>query len=127
MTNPTTVNGPVAFLAFDGCTALRTSRDAIRLASCRRLETIVVNTRRSVYEIVVVDGTTGDILVRGGSDFPEFRRAVFVGATAGGHALRVNTIDIGLRMEFRVGQLTVLTSPVASALRTEHGDEPPVG
>ena len=127
MINPTTVNGTAAFLAFDGCMALRTSRDAIRLASCRHLETIVVNTRRSVYEIVVVDGTTGDILVRGGSDFPEFRRAVFVGSTAGGHALMVNAIDIGLRMEFHFGPLTVLTSPVASALRTEHGDEPPVG
>ena len=71
--------------------------------------------------------TRRDILVRGGSDFPEVSPAVFGGSTAGGHALKVNTIDIGLRMEFHVGQLTVLTSPVASVLRPEHGDELPVG
>lgn len=127
MTNPTAVNGPAGLLVFDGCMPRRTPGAAIRLASCRHVETIVVNTLRSAYEIVVLDGATGDILVRGGSDFPEFRRAVFVGSTAGGHALRVNTIDIGWRMEFHVGPLTVLTSPVASVLRTQNGDEPPAG
>ena len=142
MTNLTTVNSeateqgdagtaslttPVAFLVFDACMP-HASEDAIRLASCRQFETIVVNTRRSVYEFVVLDGRKGDILVRGGSDFPEFRRALFAGSTAGGRALKVNTIDIGLRMEFHVGQETVVTSPVAAVLRThQHANEPSVG
>jgi hypothetical protein len=106
---------------------LHSSADAIRLASCRQFETIVVNTRRSVYEIVVLQGTTGDILVRGGRDFPEFSRVVFVGSTADGRALKVNTIDVGLRMEFHLGHGAVVTSPVATVLRTgQHGDEPSV-
>jgi hypothetical protein len=133
MTNPTTVNDeangqgdasrpspatPAALPVFDGCLP-QTSENAIRLASCRQFEKIVVNTRRSVYELVILDGRTGDILLRGGCDFPEFCRALFVGSTAGGRALMVNTIDIGLRMEFHVGQGAVITSPVTAVLRTD--------
>ena len=141
MTNPTIVNheakaqgdadranpaAPVALPGFDGCLP-DTSESAIRLASCGQFEKIVVNTRRSVYEIVILDGTTGDILLRGGSNFPEFCRALFVGSTAGGRSLRVNTIDIGLRMEFYVGEGAVITSPVTAVLRTHQpGDEPSV-
>lgn len=42
------------------------------------------------------------MLVRGGRKFPEFCRVVFIESTAGGTALKINTIDIGLRMEFHV-------------------------
>ena len=141
MTNPATVNGeangqvdagraslttPVPRPVFDGCPP-HASANAIRLASCRQFEKIVVNTRRSVYEIVILDGRTGDILVRGGSNFPEFCRALFVGSTAGGRALMVNTIDIGLRMEFHVTEGAVITSPVTAVLRThQSADEPSV-
>jgi hypothetical protein len=118
---------PTAFVEFDS-PMLRTSEDAIRLTSCRQFETIAVNTRRSVYEIVVLDGRTGDILVRGGSDFPEFRRVMFVGSTAGGSAIKLNTIDIGLRMELRVGDETVITSPVSAIVRTHQaGQESSLG
>jgi hypothetical protein len=104
---------------------LRTSAEAIRLASCEQFETIVVKTRRSVYEIVVLDGKTGDVLVRGGSDFPDFRRAVFVGATADGHAIKVNTLDIGLRMELHLGHSTVVTSPVTTIVRGDRLEHEP--
>jgi hypothetical protein len=112
-----TLTEPAAFLVFDG-RLLHTSAAAIRLAACQQFETIVVNTRRSVYEIIVLDGKTGDVLVRGGSDFPEFGRALFVGSTAGGRALKVNTIDIGLRMELHVGHGTMVTSAVTAISRT---------
>jgi hypothetical protein len=131
MTNITAVNGaskgqpgpdaaspPAAFLGFDD-RVLRTSAEAIRLALCGQFETIVVKTRRSVYEILVLDGRTGDILIRGGSDFPEFCRALFVGSTPDGRALKVNTIDVGLRMEFHLGQGTLITSSVTAVSRTD--------
>jgi hypothetical protein len=98
---------------------LQTSAEAIRLASCQQFETIVVKTRRSVYEFIVLDGKTGNVLVRGGSDFPEFRRAVLVGATADGHAIKVNTLDIGLRIELHLGDSTVVTSAVTAIVRSD--------
>ena len=107
---------PEAFLMFDG-RLLHTSADAIRLAACQQFDTIVVNTRRSVYEIIVLDGKSGDVLVRGGSDLPEFCRAVFVGSTTDGRAIKVNTIDIGLRMELHFERGAVITSPVAAIIR----------
>ena len=78
--------------------------NAIRLNACSRLETITVNTRSSVYEVIVLRGDRGDVLVRGGRLLPEFRYMKFVGSTAGGSALRPNTIDVGLRMSFASGR-----------------------
>ena len=57
---------------------------SIDLGSCAVRETIVVNTRASVYELIVLRGDEGDVLVRGGSHFTEFRRVLFVGSTADG-------------------------------------------
>ena len=39
---------------------------AIHIYSCAELETIVVKTRSSVYELVVLRGDRGDVLLRGG-------------------------------------------------------------
>lgn len=120
----TSVTTPDVILVFDR-RMLHTSSDAIRLASCRQYDTIEVNTRRSVYELIVLNGKTGDVLVRGGSQFPEFRRALFVGSTADGRALKVNTIDVGLRMEFHRGHETVVTSAVTAVSQTNRqGDDP---
>ena len=115
---------PDACLLFDG-RVLHTTASAIRLASCREFETIVVNTRRSVYEIIVLHGEAGDILVRGGSGFPEFRRALFIGSTADGRALKLNTIDIGLRMELHLGDGSVVTSAVTAVSRTSARTDDP--
>lgn len=112
------LTGVEAFLVFEG-RLLHTSAAAISLASCHQLETIVVNTRRNVYEIVVRDGKEGDVLVRGGSYFPEFCAARFVGSTSDGRAIKVNTIDLGLRMEFQIGRATVVTSAVTSVVRQD--------
>src|SRR5438128_11756470 len=70
-------------LAFDH-RALPPSSDAICLDSCEQFEKIFVNTRHSVYELIVLHGDIGDVLVRGGSKFPEFCRVRLVGSTAGG-------------------------------------------
>lgn len=109
-------NGPAVVLAFDH-RALRASNDAVCLDACREYERILVNTRASVYELIVLQGEVGEVLVRGGRKFPEFRRVRFVGSTAGGSALKVNTIDVGLRMEFHLGHRIVVTSAVQKVLR----------
>ena len=90
---------------------------SIDLGSCAVRETIVVNTRASVYELIVLRGDEGDVLVRGGSHFAEFQRVLFVGSTADGGSLHPRTIDIGLRMQFFCGDRLVTTSAVQSHTR----------
>ena len=97
--------------------ALLASDDAICLDSCGRSEKIIVHTRTSVYEVIVLQGDVGDVLVRGGRSFPKFRRVQFVGSTAGGSAVKLNTIDVGLRMEFHFGHRIVVTSAVQTLSR----------
>jgi len=97
--------------------ALRACDDAVCLDACHHFEKIVVNTRHSEYEFIVLQGDAGDVLVRGGSRFPRFRRALFVGSTAGGAALEVNTIDVGSRMELLLGNRIVITSTVTEISR----------
>ena len=75
----------------------------IHIDSCAARETIVASTRSSVYEVIVLRGDEGDVLVRGGRHFTEFRRVLFLGSTADSGALEPRTIDIGLRMKFVVG------------------------
>jgi hypothetical protein len=93
------------------------SETAIRLDSCRQFETIRVNTSGSVYELIVLNGDSGDVIVRGGRTFPEFSRAVFAGSKAGRCALKKNTIEVGLPMDFHVGRTIVITSGVKAISR----------
>jgi hypothetical protein len=94
-----------------------TRAKSIALDSCEPLETVNVKTRQSAYEMIVVSGSNGEVLLRGGRHFPEFRRAVLAGATAGGSALRLRTIEVGLRMELHAGGHVYFTSPVESFSR----------
>jgi hypothetical protein len=89
---------------------------SIHIDSCAERETLVVNTRSSVYELIVFGGD-GDVLVRGGGHFTEFQRVLFLGSTADGSSLTSRTIEIGLRMIFKVGDRSIITSPVQSLSR----------
>ena len=55
---------------------------SIYIDACAAQETIVVTTRSSVYELVVLRGDRGDVLVRGGRHFTEFSPVVFLGSVA---------------------------------------------
>ena len=90
---------------------------SIHIDSCGARETIVVITRSSVYELVVLRSTQGLIAVRGGRHFPKFRRALFLGSTADDGSIAPRTIDVGLRMTFVSGNQSFLTSPVQSICR----------
>jgi hypothetical protein len=90
---------------------------AIHLDSCSARETIVVTTRSSVYELVVVDDAQGHFLVRGGTHFEEFRPAVFLASTRDDGSVAPRTIDIGLRMRFVSGDRSYFTSAVQSICR----------
>jgi hypothetical protein len=89
----------------------------LRLDSCPELEWITVKTQRSVYDIVVLSGETGAVAVRGGTFFPEFRQASFVGSLSRGIATHLGAVVAGLNLEFVVDGKSVITSPVQSFSR----------
>ena len=101
--------------------------DAIHLDSCLPFEHIAVRTRRTGYEVVVLPGNSGEVLVRGGCFFKEFQRARLAGSTFGGSAIRMKTIEVGCSLELHVDGTRIVTSPVESVLRVRaDSDRPPV-
>jgi hypothetical protein len=97
----------------------QTSDGSIDLRECVPFERIHARTRRSVYEVVVLAGRAGEVLVRGGRFFPEFSKAILRGSTAGGSSLKLRGLGVGLCMEFLVGDRVVLTSPVSQLSHAE--------
>ncbi len=86
---------------------------SIHIHSCAAFETIIVTTRSSVYELIVLPGHES-VLLRGGSHFTEFRRALFLGSTADDGSFAPGTIDIGRRPRFICGDRVFITSAVES-------------
>ena len=94
---------------------------AIHIDSCAERETIVVTTRSSVYELIVLHGDQGDVLVRGGAHFTAFQPVLFLGSADDRGAFKPQTVDIGLRMAFGLGDRFIITSEVQSVSRRPAG------
>jgi hypothetical protein len=77
-------------------------------------EKLVVRTLNSLYEIIVIDGPSGEILVRGGQFFPELTPARLTGATLGGSFCKMRGIYVGFRMEINAHGQRFVTTPVES-------------
>ena len=90
---------------------------SIRIDALAEQESIVVTTQGSVYELTVLRGDRGVVLVRGGSQFPEFCQACLLGSVADDGLFGPRMIGVGLRMKFVSGDVFVLTSPVRSFSR----------
>ena len=82
-------------------------KDGVQIDQMADLETLVVKTRHTTYEITVISGTEGEVLVRGGQYFPEKTQAYLYGASLGG-------IYVGTKMEFLHNGRHIITSPVQS-------------
>ena len=91
--------------------------DYVELDSCPELEWITVKTSRSTYDLVVLSGDTGAVMVRGGRLFPEFRRATITGSLFAGIAVKLRTIAVGLNLEFLVDGTSVITSRIQAISR----------
>ena len=100
-----------------------TWNEGIQIDACSPLDRLVVRTRNSVYDLVVVSPQQGEVLVRGGRLFPEFREAQLVGATAGGHTVRLLGIYVGLSLELFVDRRRVVTSTVLQVYRAACASE----
>ena len=84
----------------------------IQIEECSPLDHLVVRTKNSVYDLVIASGHDGDVLVRGGRLFPDFRHARLVGATAGCSTVKLRGVYVGLSIEFFADGRPVITSPV---------------
>ena len=107
----------------------------IQIDRMEELTTLTVKTVNSLYEITILNGRTGDVLVRGGL-FPERTPAKLSGSSLGGSFLKWRWISPGMRLEFvpqpvevcsetvydeitgqneiRVGHKVIWTSPIQS-------------
>ena len=73
--------------------------NGIQIETMQELETLAVRTKNSIYEITILCGRTGEVLVRGGKFFPKRTPALLAGSTFGGSILRMGGIYVGMRME----------------------------
>jgi hypothetical protein len=89
-------------------------------------EAFTVETKNSRYEITILCGRTGDVLVRGGPFFQEETAACLAGSSLGGRLLKLRGIYIGFRMELHVLERAIITSPVRSIGLVSGLDGPPV-
>jgi hypothetical protein len=86
----------------------------VQLDGMQDMEKLVVQTRNSIYEIIVIDGPSGEILIRGGQMFPEMTPARLTGATLGGSFCKMRGIYAGFRMEIDANGSRTVTSLVES-------------
>jgi hypothetical protein len=88
--------------------------DGVSIDQLSPLDRLIVRTRHSTYEIVTSEAGSSDILVRGGSFFPEFTPARLAGASLGGSFLKLRSVHVGFAIEFAVDKRAIVTSPVRS-------------
>ena len=87
--------------------------NGVQIDQMEELTTLAVQTSNSLYEITVLDGRTGEVLVRGGEFFPVRTAVRLEGSTCGGSILKRRGIYVGLRME-------LVPEPVELVSRVEH-------
>ena len=86
----------------------------LQLKSLEDLTEIRVQTRNSVYEITVIDGEAGEILIRGGRFFPERTQARLAGSSRRGSFLKVGEVHAGFNLEIAGRGEHIVTSSVQS-------------
>jgi len=86
--------------------------NGVQIEQMDEMQRLLVRTRNSSYEITVLDGWSGEIVVRGGRFFPRATPARLVGATFGGSILKLRGIYVGMQMEIHSEAGPLLTTRV---------------
>ena len=86
--------------------------EGVQLEAMRDMETLTVRTENSTYEITVISGRTGEILIRGGRFFPELTSARLAGCSLGGSFLKLRGIYVGFSLEIHFEKRLIVTSRV---------------
>ncbi len=84
-------------------------RHGVLLPRLGQYDQLIVRTRNSTYEIVVIEPETATVMVRGGSFFPEFSRARVAGSSLGGGLLKLHGVYAGFQMELVAGERILTT------------------
>ena len=87
---------------------------------------LTVETENSRYELTILCGRTGDVLVRGGEFFPYTTAARLAGSSVGGSLLKLRGIYIGFRMELHAQERAIITSRVRAIVLESEMDARPV-
>jgi hypothetical protein len=88
--------------------------DGCQLDSGSDLRALRVVTMNNVYELIVTCAATGDVRVRGGTFFPDWREARVAGSSLGGSFLKLRGIYPGFCLELYAAGVRIVTSPVRS-------------
>jgi hypothetical protein len=83
------------------------------------MDVLLVRTRNSVYRLIVTRDT--EVTVQGGDFFVHPTAAFVDGSGFGGSLIKIGWIGVGLRMEIRVADRRIVTSPVRSIARHVSG------
>ena len=108
---------PVGALSLERFTAAATAAEGMSLRSLSRIDQLEVRTRNSVYELTILGG--GEVMVRGGSFFPEWNAARLSGSTLGGSVLKMDWIGTGFSMEFLHQGKRIVTTRVREIRKVE--------
>ena len=111
---------PAQAATLDGF-AVAASGPGVALRSLEPLTELRVQTRNTCYRIVV--SRDSDIVIQGGTFFPDPTHAHVEGASLGGNLLKVGWIGVGLRMEILAEGRRIVTTAVRSIARDD--DAPP--
>jgi hypothetical protein len=87
--------------------------DGVSVEALEPGTTLEVTTKNTRYRLTIIDAD-GSALITGGSLFPNPTEVRVEGATAGGAALKIGWIGVGLRLELSIGGRVIVTSPVQS-------------
>ena len=71
----------------------------VQIDQLAELTILAVRTQNTVYEITILNGHAGEVLVRGGRFFPERTAVRLEGSTFGGSILKWRGVYVGMRME----------------------------
>jgi hypothetical protein len=91
--------------------------EGIQIEALQYCETLLVRTRNSTYEIMVLCPATGDVLVRGGWFFPEYTPVRLAASSLGGRLLERHGVYVGFGMQLQCDRQTILTTRVRSLQR----------
>jgi hypothetical protein len=86
--------------------------EGLQLEAMHDMEKLTVRTENSTYDITVISGRTGEILIRGGRFFPEFTPARLAGSSLGGSFLKLRGVYVGFSLEVHFDQRMIITSRV---------------
>jgi len=87
-------------------------KEGVQLETMPDMERLTIQTENSTYEVTVISGRAGDILIRGGRFFPEFTEARLAGSSLGGSFLKLRGIYVGFSLEIHFDKRLIVTSRV---------------